>query len=254
MILYFTGTGNSRFVAQGLARELGEECVCLNQYLKEQRPMVFRSEKPFVVVAPIYAWRFPAVIERIISTAEFQGSRLLYCVGTMASQTGAADRYLASIAEGAGMEFLGFRGVAMPNNYLSGGAMPSADQVEKTLKAALPVISEIAGIIRSGGRLSKTDKTPMSGLLSGAVNRGFNEYMLSRQRFTVEPECTGCGLCEKLCPMNNISIVAGKPSFASGCLSCYACIQHCPHQALNIGPKTRTRGRYTCPEYPKTRK
>lgn len=254
MILYFTGTGNSRFVAKGLSEKLGDEAISLNTVLKENLPPFFESEHPFVVVSPVYAWRFPRIIEKLLERAEFRGSRELYCVGTMASQSGDADKYCAQAIEGKGMVFMGYRGVEMPSNFLPGGHMPSEDLVASTLTKAIPAIEEIAGIIRSGDKLSKTDKTRLSWLLSGFVNNGFNKYMVSRQEFVVEPTCSSCGLCEKLCPTNNITIDSGKPIFSNKCICCYACIQHCPKEAINIGTQTRDSGRYTCPEYPNTRK
>lgn len=254
MILCFTGTGNSRFVAKGLAVKLGDEVVSLNAVLKQHLPAVFESEHPFVVVAPIYAWRFPRVIEELLERAEFRGSKELYCVGTMAAQSGDADKYCVRAIAGKGMVFMGYRGVEMPSNFLPGGHMPSQELVAATLTKALPAIDEIAGIIRSGEKLTKTDKTRFSRILSGFVNEGFNRYMVSRQEFVVEDSCTGCGLCEHLCPMNNISMKDGRPVFSNKCICCYACIQHCPKEAINIGTQTRDRGRYTCPEYPNTRK
>ena len=34
MILYFTGTGNSRFAAEALADRLDDEVICANDYIK----------------------------------------------------------------------------------------------------------------------------------------------------------------------------------------------------------------------------
>ena len=48
MILYFSGTGNSRFVAYELGKQLKDEVVAINTYLKEKKKGVFvlwRKEK-----------------------------------------------------------------------------------------------------------------------------------------------------------------------------------------------------------------
>lgn len=252
MILFFTGTGNSEYVARGLAEQLNDSCVSLNRYLKDGLEPVFESESPFVIVAPIYAWRIPRVIEDLIRRGTFTGSRELYCVGTMAAQSGDADRYCSLAAEENGMLFMGFRGVEMPSNFILGGPIPSPGLVNRTLRNALPVTREIADSIRSGEKLHKTDKTRFSRLMSRVVNEGFNKYMVSRQTFTVEDSCTGCGQCVEGCPVNNIRLELDKPVFTDRCLCCYACLHHCPAQAINIGPQTRNRGRYVCPTYPNT--
>ena len=56
MVLYFTGTGNSKYVADFLADKLQDEAVSLNDMLKNNLPRETESEKPFVWVAPIYAF------------------------------------------------------------------------------------------------------------------------------------------------------------------------------------------------------
>ena len=38
MILFFTGTGNSEYIAKVLAKKLGDETVCMNNYI-----LLFRS-------------------------------------------------------------------------------------------------------------------------------------------------------------------------------------------------------------------
>ena len=55
MILFFSGTGNSKFVAETIAADTGDERVSLNEVLKKGVKPAFHSEKPFVLVAPIYA-------------------------------------------------------------------------------------------------------------------------------------------------------------------------------------------------------
>ena len=64
MILYFTGTGNSRYVADGLADLLGDETVCVNDYIKNNKVGEFNSDTPYVVVFPVdYAKNFARLIQ-----------------------------------------------------------------------------------------------------------------------------------------------------------------------------------------------
>lgn len=65
MILYFTGTGNSKFVAQVLAKDLDDELISLNDILKKEEKWEFKSDKTFVIIAPIYAWRLPKTREKL---------------------------------------------------------------------------------------------------------------------------------------------------------------------------------------------
>jgi MinD superfamily P-loop ATPase len=55
-------------------------------------------------------------------------------------------------------------------------------------------------------------------------------------RFYGDSKCTGCGVCEKVCPINRIEITDQKPKWKKEikCYGCFACINFCPQQAIQI--------------------
>ena len=62
MILYFSGTGNSKFVAQRIADALGDEIVNLNDRIKSGDTSPVETGERLIVVTPTYAWRIPRVV------------------------------------------------------------------------------------------------------------------------------------------------------------------------------------------------
>lgn len=66
--------------------------------------------------------------------------------------------------------------------------------------------------------------------------------------YHADDNCTSCGICVSVCPVKNITLEGGTPSFRHQCESCMACIQFCPQKALNYKDKTQKRKRYTHPE------
>ena len=69
MILYFTGTGNSRYVAQRIAERMGDEAHCINDKIREKDTRPMKADGSLIVVAPTYAWRLPRmVVEWLIKT------------------------------------------------------------------------------------------------------------------------------------------------------------------------------------------
>ncbi|MSS20168.1 hypothetical protein [Pseudoramibacter porci] len=55
MILYFTGTGNSRHVAEKIAEATGDAIENIAVHLKKHDVGSYTSEKPYVFVGPVYA-------------------------------------------------------------------------------------------------------------------------------------------------------------------------------------------------------
>ena len=62
MIVYFSGTGNSRFAAEFLAKQLGDELLDAGRRIKTGEMDRLHSNRPWVFAAPIYAWRMANVM------------------------------------------------------------------------------------------------------------------------------------------------------------------------------------------------
>ena len=62
MILYFSGTGNSRHVAKRMAAELDDQLLDLNERIKAEDTSPVESGEVLVVVTPTYAWRIPRLV------------------------------------------------------------------------------------------------------------------------------------------------------------------------------------------------
>jgi ferredoxin len=70
------------------------------------------------------------------------------------------------------------------------------------------------------------------------------------KEFSIGNNCIGCRTCEKVCQMNNIVMVNGKPEFQHNCQRCMACIQYCPQKAIGFKGKPLSTPRYHHPEFP----
>jgi len=83
----------------------------------------------------------------------------------------------------------------------------------------------------------------------------FSEVIGGVNYFYSTEKCSGCGICVRVCLSNKIAIVQSKPSWNKKrlCYMCYACINFCPKQAIEIesipGVKSfsKDNGRYSHP-------
>ncbi len=98
MILYFSGTGNSRYVARKIAQELNDELISLNQLIKEEKTdELISTNKPFIFVCPTYAWRLPIVVTDFIKKTKFSGNNKVYFIMTCGGDTSKAINYIQKL-------------------------------------------------------------------------------------------------------------------------------------------------------------
>ena len=74
MILYFSGTGNSKYVAKRIADALGDEIVNLNDRIKSSDTSPVETGERLIVVTPTYAWRIPRVVRDWLRKTEPRGA------------------------------------------------------------------------------------------------------------------------------------------------------------------------------------
>ncbi len=236
MILYFSGTGNSRYVAKKIAEKAQDELISLNDRIKNNDYGKVNSEKPLVFVAPVYAGRFPCIVDDFIKRVEFTGTKKAYFIGTCAQTPWKTVSYAKKVADEKGFSLSGFNSVVMPQGYVAGGGTKPKAENERVLKNAEPRIKEIAKRIADGAPLP--DEKPGSGIMSNLINPMMYATMISAKAFYAKESCAGCGGCAERCPLNNIKIVSGKPVWGKDCTHCMACIAACPKEAIEYGKKT----------------
>lgn len=73
--------------------------------------------------------------------------------------------------------------------------------------------------------------------MSSAVNPIFYPLFVKAKPFAAGNACISCGKCEKLCPMNNITLPNGRPVWGDNCTQCMACICYCPTEAIEYGKR-----------------
>ena len=248
MILFFTGTGNSQFLAQTLADALGDETVDAREYLRRGGAGSFESEAPYVFAFPTYAWRMPRVFEDFLRTCTFAGSRRAYFVMACGADVGNAGAYLEKLCADKGLEFRGLMPVVMPDNYVVMYDVTKPADVPPLLERGAQRMRAAADLIRAGEPFPPMRVTAADKAKSGAMNAAFFRAMVSAKKFRATDACVACGLCAGVCPLNNITLADGRPVWGGRCTHCMACISRCPQRAIEYGKATEKRGRYCCPD------
>lgn len=242
MILYFSGTGNSKYVAKKIAEISNDETVSINQRLKENDYSPVKSEKALIFVGPVYAGRLPRIMNDYIKKVSFSGTKKAYFIGTCASTPWATVEYVEKLCKEKSFSLMGFNSVVMPQGYIAGGGTQPKEINDKILTEAEPKIIKIAETIRDKQMLPK--EQPGNAMMSRVLNPIMYSLMISAKGFSVTDKCSGCGKCETRCPLNNVKMVNGKPVWGNNCTHCMACIAGCPAEAIEYGKKTQGKPRY----------
>ena len=244
MVVYFSGTGNSRYCAQALASHLQDDLLDSAHYIKHQIAAELISGKPWVFVSPTYAWQIPHVFADFIRSGSFSGNEEAYFVMTCGSEIGNAGAELQKLCKESGLRFRGVYQVVMPENYIVMFNAPEEKEAAEIVAAARPSISEAAALIRAGKDFPSSQVTAMDKLKTDKMNWGMYRFFMKAFGFHTTAACTGCGLCAERCVLNNISMKNGKPVWGERCTQCLACICGCPTEAIEYGNKTKGKPRY----------
>ncbi len=245
MLIYFTGTGNSRFLANLLSTQLNDEIVDATQHIKNGTHPAFQSDKPYVFVAPTYAWRMPRLLEEWMLKCRFEGSQKVYFVLNCGSEIGASGTYAKRLCRKIGMEYMGTAEVIMPENYIAMFTAPTWEESQTILREAEAQIPELAAKIAREEALEQVKITLVGRLCSSVVNPLFYRFSIRADKFLVKDTCISCGKCAKDCMLNNIVMKDGRPVWGSDCTHCMACICGCPKDAIEYGKRTVGLRRYT---------
>lgn len=249
MIVYFTGTGNSRYCAKMLAERLDDTCIDAFRFIREGIAAELCSEKPWVFVAPTYGWQLARIFADLIRGGSFAGSKDAYFVMTCGSEIGNAGAGNRALCQEKDLCYRGTLPVVMPENYIAVFNAPEEPEARRIIAAAGPSLERGAACILEGRDFPAVKAGTMDKLKSGVVNAAFYRLVIKAKPFTVSDSCVGCKKCEKACPLGNIQLRDGKPVWGGRCTHCMACICGCPVSAIEYGNASRGKPRYQCPDY-----
>lgn len=251
MIVYFTGTGNSRYAAELLGDVLEDSVLDCSGYIKNGIAAELVSGKPWVFVAPVYAWSYPEVFGDFVSSGSFEGDKRVYFVLTCGGSMGAAWEHTGELCRRVGLTHMGTYAAVMPENYVAMLSAPGREKALEIIAKAEPGLRDVAKRIARGETLTRPGNGFLGRLKSGPVNRAFSKYYISDKSFVSGEGCISCGKCAEVCPLGNIELSEGRPKWKGNCTHCMACICSCPTEAIEYGRTSRGKVRYLCPPYEK---
>lgn len=252
MIFYFSGTGNSLYVAKDIEKNQNEKVISISNEInknKQQYEYELKEQESIIFIYPIYAWAPPSMVIEFISKLKLINyeDNYICSIATCGEDIGNTMNYFDTVLKNVGLSLNSGFSVVAPNNYMIIGDVDNKEVENKKLLELDKELVIINGIIsKKEVGLFKAEKGKIPKITTGIINPFFNKYARNTSKFYANENCTGCKICEKVCNSKCIK-VNEKPIWKDGCSQCLACINYCPTKAIQYGKNTLNKGRYTNP-------
>jgi ferredoxin/flavodoxin len=246
-IYYYTGTGNSLWVARTLAKELGEtDLVSIPDLTEHDR---VDGADVIGLVFPVYIWGVPAPIVQFVERLRELGPSYVFAVAVNGGQVSNTLVELRDILKTNGVDLSSGFEIRTPSNYIPWGGPGPKERQNRLFDEGRAKLVRVAAHVH-GRNTGPIERGP---LWQRVVFTLFHKLTFDKVpgmdgKFWFDEKCNECGICAKVCPARNITISNGKPSWNHRCEQCLACIQWCPREAIQYGKKTRQYERYHHPE------
>ena len=167
MILYFSGTGNSRYVARRMADALHEPLCNMNDRIKAGDTAPVETGARLIIVTPTYAWRIPRIVQDWLLRTALTGTAQAWFVMTCGSEIGSADKYNRALCQEKHLTCMGTAQIIMPENYIAMFNAPQAEEARQIVARAEPDIDRAIAAVRAGTAFPPTRDNLYDRFMSG---------------------------------------------------------------------------------------
>jgi ferredoxin len=246
-IFYYTGTGNSLWVARKVADALGETVlVSIPEYRDENK--IIPSDT-IGLVFPVYIWGVPAPVLRFVQNIKILPESYIFAIAVNGGQVSNTLVQLKGIMARNRLNLSAGFQIKMPSNYIPWGGPGPREEQQKRFDLAQKKVMRIAESIKGKAPLP-VEKGPLWQriIFTAIYKMSFSQVPKMDRQFWSDDKCNSCEICSKVCPAENITMARGKPAWGHRCEQCFACLQWCPQEAIQYGKRTPQYVRYHQPE------
>ena len=266
-IYYFSGTGNSLYVARELQKRIPDSIIIPIVSLLNKKVIQTQGEA-IGFVFPVHALTIPIAVKKFIRKAEMESSGYIFAIATRDGSIFRGFQKIDQLLKKKNKHLNSHFILNMCNNESrhKGYKIPSESDILSLEKVVQEKLDAIQNIIINKMTSREIDVNYSDGfpyhpilnyLLEKLVLLGMTvaEYIGGVNYFYIDTRCNGCGICEKVCLSKKIKLKDNKPIWQKNvlCYMCFACLNYCPKKSVQIkdipGVKSYTRenGRYSHP-------
>jgi len=265
-IYYFSGTGNSFFVAKELQKRIiDSKLTPMISLLKQEIIEVHGETVGFVF--PLHGMTVPIPVKIFLKKLELKSVNYIFTIATRGGTKCFAFNKINKILKRNRKCLYSTFILTMINNdpKFEIYEIPTSENISQVELKIQTRLDSISRIITNKEKYQEKDSDyidfpfikPVNYLLERIVLLGmfWAEVTHTNNYFYKDSKCTGCGICEKVCLSQKIKMINKRPVWQKNvkCYLCYTCLNYCPEQAVQIKSKiymksyTDKNGRYPHP-------
>ncbi|VBB07337.1 flavodoxin signature [Lucifera butyrica] len=263
LILYFSGTGNTCFIAEKIRDELCRGNYDVQLSAVETFPPAKVDKFDVLILGyPVYACDMPLFLQDYVNELTLPRTQKAILFSTMGFYSANAFRKIGRRLIRKGMVPLHFAEVKMPGSdglvfmgkesrYVMKVRSTNFNEAAMIKKAVAEIAGVVANLGGANGKRAEAKLPPVkwSGWIMGGLMSLIYKLVEKKmkRKFRADEQCIKCRLCERICPSRNIA-VQEEVIFADRCFLCMRCINQCPTEAIQIGAKTQGKFRWKGPD------
>lgn len=232
-IIYFSGTGNTKFVACNMKKELEDRNIYIDLINIEKDTVLPCNYKYIIIGGPIYVDLYPDMLVSYIrkNLYGYTGKCMLFSTQS-SSVLSSAFQDVLDRASFLNIKYCQY--IQMPNNFYNFMFKKTPkDEEKRRIKEAINLSSQALEEFLSGKeKIYHTNFLKVC--FARAVYKIFYPHMAKRLTKNIEIDlnkCIHCRICEIKCPRKSIYL-SDKVSFNDKCLLCQRCMNSCPRNAF----------------------
>ena len=119
MIIYFSATGNSRYVAERISQATGDRTVSITACMKNQQFQFEFHESEFLgIVSPTYSWGLPEIVKEFLKKINLNKKpSYIWFIATYGTTPGQTGRFADNILAPKGLPLSAKFSVKMPDTW-----------------------------------------------------------------------------------------------------------------------------------------
>lgn len=248
VIYYFSGTGNSKNVAQWVAEVANVNKICVELFnideLRGEAIEVPEENSLVGFISPTHGFNFPAIMRKFIHrfpkskdcSAFIMNARAGVRIGRvfLPGLSGVLHYWFSLVLKLKSYKVVGGFPVDLPSNWISIHPAVREKSVELIYENVKPKVKAFATKILLGGKSYRAFYDIIQDIIISPVSILYNlfgKYLFAKS-FIASPNCDKCDICRNSCPVDAIKIIDNRMYWTSKCESCMRCMNKCPKDAI----------------------